>query len=366
MAKKQQESAQYEAALVAKAEIFLNHKNDPEEYIRCHQNLMGDNETPKAHLTLGDAYMKVNCPGKAIDAYKSALKLDPKNGALALKIGDTLKFSHEYKKAVGHYLKFLQVSPDCQIVRFELAHLYMNIARYDEALRLFDSLLPDLDETLKDPKLDRALILLNVSKVYRCKNDYEKAIDSLNHAKLLKLEKLTEKRKLGSVAIYEDEKILATLLFDLSVCYEKQKKLDSAIDAARESIQLITTEKKTHMHFVSLLYRAKQFDLCREHCESVLRKYPGDEDALILLCNSYLKQSKFEEALSHYADFCTKKLNSYKSMIQYILLLYRMGKVNEFNCICEQLEETQLHNMRNKGFSVCQVSFTVSNFTVSN
>jgi tetratricopeptide repeat protein 21B len=156
---------QYDAAQAAKADIYLNHLHNQKGYIKCHLNLLRTNKTPSAYLRLGDAYMKINSPVDAIESFSHALKLEPQNETLAIRIGDTLICSHEYKQAVSHYQEFLQTSPDSCRVQQNLTSLKQSLSgnqslsmQMDKADEQID-LLVLCDVYLQQSKVDEALTL---------------------------------------------------------------------------------------------------------------------------------------------------------------------------------------------------------------
>lgn len=62
------------------AHIYLHHRKDKKAYANCYQELLGQNPSGHTHLLLGDAYMTIQEPAKAIKTYESALKSNPRDG----------------------------------------------------------------------------------------------------------------------------------------------------------------------------------------------------------------------------------------------------------------------------------------------
>lgn len=60
---------------------------------------------PQSFLLLGDAYMNIQEPERAIDVYEQALKKNPRDSVLAKKIGQALVKTHNYGK-VRHFFHF--------------------------------------------------------------------------------------------------------------------------------------------------------------------------------------------------------------------------------------------------------------------
>ena len=51
-------------------------------------------------LLLGDAYISIQEPDKAIEVYETALKKNPREATLASKIGQALVRTHHYNKVI--------------------------------------------------------------------------------------------------------------------------------------------------------------------------------------------------------------------------------------------------------------------------
>ena len=59
--------------------------------------------SPHISILLGDAYLGIQEPEKAIEVYEIALKKNPHDPVLANKIGSALVKTHQYKKAINYY-----------------------------------------------------------------------------------------------------------------------------------------------------------------------------------------------------------------------------------------------------------------------
>jgi tetratricopeptide repeat protein 21B len=54
------------------AELYLTHRNDERMYATCHEELVRANPTTHSFVMLGEAYMKISEPEKAIQAFEQA------------------------------------------------------------------------------------------------------------------------------------------------------------------------------------------------------------------------------------------------------------------------------------------------------
>lgn len=71
------------------------------------RELVEKRPSPETSLLLGDAYMNIQEPEKAIEIYESALKKNPRDSALASKIGSALIKTHQYSKVSWNHVKVL-------------------------------------------------------------------------------------------------------------------------------------------------------------------------------------------------------------------------------------------------------------------
>lgn len=65
------------------------------------RDILERSPTPQAYEMLGDAYMSIQEPTKAIEAYEAAMRRSPKDFLLAEKIGKAYVSCHLYNK-VNH------------------------------------------------------------------------------------------------------------------------------------------------------------------------------------------------------------------------------------------------------------------------
>ena len=78
------------------ANIYLVHKKDRKMYAQCYCEIVERQKSVSSCLALGDAYMNIQEPEKAIEVYESALDTFPGNSSLACKIGKALVKTHDY------------------------------------------------------------------------------------------------------------------------------------------------------------------------------------------------------------------------------------------------------------------------------
>ena len=67
-------------------------------YRIIYRELASQQPSTQSALLLGDAYISILEPEKAIEVYETALKKNPRDATLASKIGQALVRTHHYNK----------------------------------------------------------------------------------------------------------------------------------------------------------------------------------------------------------------------------------------------------------------------------
>lgn len=67
-------------------------------YLTAFSDILERDPTPKTYELMGDAYMSIQEPDKAIEAYETAMRRAPKDFLLAEKIGNAYVKCHLYNK----------------------------------------------------------------------------------------------------------------------------------------------------------------------------------------------------------------------------------------------------------------------------
>jgi tetratricopeptide repeat protein 21B len=209
------ESPQHMKAQILKADIYLKHRRDERGYANCFQELVQHSPTSQSYMHLGEAYMRIQNPDKAIEAFEEALKLNPRNVGLASKIGKALRSTHDYKKAINYYQEALRSNENGPIqLRLDLASLHLSLKSYDRAADVLNEYLSNDGDTNDDDDDDgggdesrhnrakpgRDLVeltnqvkcLLLLCKVYDTQDDQENVLTVLTKARSKQKEILSE------------------------------------------------------------------------------------------------------------------------------------------------------------------------------
>lgn len=88
---------------------------------------------PKTYSMLGDAYISIQEPERAVEAYEQALKQNPRNKIdIASKLGKALVKTHQYTKAINYYRDVMK-QENFKSLKLDLAKLFIKMKQYDKA-----------------------------------------------------------------------------------------------------------------------------------------------------------------------------------------------------------------------------------------
>lgn len=114
------------------ANIFMKYKKDRLSFAQCFRELVDNTPGPESHIMLGDAYMSIQEPDRALDAYKQALKISPRDPLIAKQLGRAYVKTHQYNKAISYY-KDATRSPEHVGLKLDLAELYLKLKQFTNA-----------------------------------------------------------------------------------------------------------------------------------------------------------------------------------------------------------------------------------------
>jgi tetratricopeptide repeat protein 21B len=190
----------YVQAQEAMASIYLNSRKDKRLYAQCYKHLADTMPSVHTQMLLGDAYMNVQEPEKAIAVYQNASKQDPRNGALASKIGAALVKTHDYTKAVNYYEAAVKAG-EVASLRKELAALYLKLRQPDKAERVLEAALNHEDTG------DLAAMMQDVSYLQMQAQVYHETNRPLQVAEALTRARELQRRVLSQVTIQQPESV---------------------------------------------------------------------------------------------------------------------------------------------------------------
>ncbi|XP_051479134.1 tetratricopeptide repeat protein 21B isoform X2 [Apus apus] len=272
------------------ADIYLQYRKDKKLYAGCYRDLV--EKMPSAHtfLLLGDAYMNIQEPDEAIEVYEQAMKKNPKDPALARKIGKALIKTHNYSKAISYYEAALR-SGQQNFLCYDLAELLMKLKQYEKA-----------------------------------KNVLQQALD---HEPVNELSSLMEDGRYQVL---------------LAKIYSKMEKINEAIGSLQQAM----------LELARLYLAQDDTDACQHQCSLLLKSDQDNEAATMMMADLMFRKQDYEQAVFHYQQLLERKPDNYATLSRLIDLLRRAGKLEEVPRFLLMAEKHSSRTKLEPGFHYCK------------
>jgi len=166
-------------ALVNGIDLYMkrNYEAAIKEFKRALGLAPASQNSVKVSDYMAQAYLQLNETEKAIDTYKTSIRMNPTRDDIHIKLGNLYFANKRYQEAEGEYKAAVRIYPDA-INRYYLGQVYLNTGRYTEAELQFAGV-----KRLSPKKPDGSYGLgLTYGKMGR----YEEAISKLKEAVMLK------------------------------------------------------------------------------------------------------------------------------------------------------------------------------------
>eukprot|EP00906_Rhabdomonas_costata_P037365 RCo052578 len=313
------------------ANLYLHQKNNKRAFAKCYEELVEAYPSVSSYVFLGEAYMSIQEPEKAIAAFEKASALDSNDAELAAKIGKALVTTHDYNKAITYYRNVISGDPTKIYLRHDLATLQWRLGAYDKAETVLKEALQSKKAQAEDvPTLTyRIKTLLLLAKVHKSSNDFKAAIDDLIQAKVFQITVLNKSRGEQPDVIVQQRSMAANICYELGELYSDQRLLDKATSAYGEALKHDETHDKSMLALAKLYLRKGELDGCELQCNALLRVDPSNEEATMMLADLMFRKNKFEDAIYHFQQLLEKKPNNYEALVQFVQLLRRAGRLYE-------------------------------------
>uniref|UniRef100_A0A671SJH7 Tetratricopeptide repeat protein 21B-like n=1 Tax=Sinocyclocheilus anshuiensis TaxID=1608454 RepID=A0A671SJH7_9TELE len=328
------------------ADIYLNHRKEKRLYVSCYRDLVDKLQSPHTFLLLGDAYMTIQEPELAIEVYEQALKKNPKDGAVASKIGKALVKTHNYVKAINYYEAALK-SGQQNFLRYDLADLLMKLRQYERFEKVLQEALTH-DPVNELPLLTedcRYLVLL--AKVQSKVNKNDEALMSLQ--RVLKRVQLEQP---DSVSV--QKQLTAEICSEIAKHCSSQRGYERAVKFYKEALVYCESDSKVMLELAQLYLTLDDVEACQQQCSAILKNDPVNESATLMMADLMFRKQDYEQAVFHFQQLLERKPDNYPTLSRLIDLLRRAGKLEE---VPRFLEMAEKHSSRAKfepGYNYCK------------
>lgn len=334
------------------ADIYLRVRMDKKLYIACYREL--SEHLPGAHtsLLLGDAYINIQEPEKALEVYDQAQRKKPNDAVLVKRVGLCLVKTHQYKKAINYYEVALKMSPE-DFLYSDLAELFIKLKNYGKAESLLQHALDhgpvsDLPSLVNDVKF-----LMLLGRTYK-NSKKELLVETLSkaldvQARILKRVPL-EQPDMNT----RQQQVASKICEQLADYYLEEKDYPNALKYYKQAISSSDAENKVLLKLTHLFLVMDDLDSCEEQCKDLLRDQRYKDEATMVMADIMFQKQEYEKAIKYFLQVLEKTPDNFIVLSKLIDLLRRSGKLSEaqrfFDMALEQSSRTTLE----PGYNFCK------------
>uniref|UniRef100_A0A8C8JG91 Tetratricopeptide repeat domain 21B n=1 Tax=Oncorhynchus tshawytscha TaxID=74940 RepID=A0A8C8JG91_ONCTS len=325
------------------ADIYLTHRKEKRLYASCYRELVEKLPSPHTYLLLGDAYVNIQEPEKAIEIYEQALKKNPKDGALASKIGKALVKTHNYVKAINYYEAALKTEQQ-NFLRYDLAELLMKMRQYERCEKVLQEALAH-DPVNELPLLtDDCRYLVLLAKIQGKVDKNEDALLSLQRARDVQAKVLKRVQLEQPDAVSMQKQLAAEICGEIAKHYTSLRGYERAVKFYKEALVYCESDGKVMLELARLYLTLDDVDGCQQQCSVLLKSDQVNEDAT-LVSSIYMPFLSSPKGKSYY---------NYPTLSRLIDLLRRAGKLEEVPRFLEMAEKHSSRAKFDPGFNYCK------------
>lgn len=159
--------------------------------------------------------MSITEPERALEIYEQALKRNPRDTALAAKMGKALQKTHQYGKAINYYKEAVK-NEDNNNLRYDMAELQMKLKTYDKAEKTVAQALEIEKDSQNDLNglMSQAKFLSLLAKIQSRSGSIDSSIKTLSSVKDLR------SRILKRVQVEQPDAVLDQRHLAAKICHQ--------------------------------------------------------------------------------------------------------------------------------------------------
>ncbi|XP_043250172.1 tetratricopeptide repeat protein 21B-like [Colletes gigas] len=309
------------------AEINLKHKKDRHAFAMCFRELVEHCPDSKTYSMLGDAYMSIQEPERAIEAYEEALKRNPTDKFhIASKLGKALVKTHQYTNAINYYWEAMK-QDNFKGLKLDLAKLFMTMKQYDKAEA---TLVQELQDGRRDTDIQslevRGKLLLLLAKTRERADNIKGALSALKEAKENQHRYI---QRLGGSNSDEEKQTLANICLTMADYSTSLRDYDQAIMYYKEALNHNPANVQALLSLAKLYMQTNNLDRCAQSCTALLNADPNNEAASIMMADLAFRKVDFDTAAFHFRQLLMKQPTYWTALARLIEVSRRTGDMDD-------------------------------------
>ncbi|KAF4150574.1 Tetratricopeptide repeat [Phytophthora infestans] len=331
-------SPAFTKAQMVKADIYLQYRKDKHLYARCYQELVAINPCHATHVSLAEAYLRIQMLDEAVQSFERAKALSPGDPTIAGRIGRVLISKHDYLKAVDYYETALKMAPGNLVLRKDLAELYAKLRHFDQALRVVQQAPPNDSEALSH-LLQVVELQLVLPSIHRGLGSDEMAVQALLKAYAIQKVILDRQKDEQPDVLNKQRAVIASTCFQIANIYASASGTNERENVVKYCTLALRSDET---HESSLLYLARAYqqigdlDQCQVRCSTLLRLNPAHEEAALMLADLLLQKEDNDSAIYHFQQLLDSRPDNFAALSRFLVMLRRAGKLHTSSTDKEQ------------------------------
>ncbi|XP_036189106.1 tetratricopeptide repeat protein 21A [Myotis myotis] len=341
----------YTEAKEKMASIYLHIRKDVRLYIGCYRELCEHLPGPDTSLLLGDAFMNILEPEKALEAYDEAYRKNPHDASLVSRIGRAYVKAHEYTKAINFYEAAQKISGQ-DFLCCDLAELLLKLKKFNKAEKVLKQALEHDAATDIPSMMNDVKCFLLLAKVYKS-HKKEDVLETLNKAldlqsRILKRVPLEQPEMIPS-----QKELAASICFHFGEHYVVEKEYAKAVRSYKDALSYSPTDNKVVLELARVSLLQGHLDLCQQYCAVLLETEKYHETACVMMADLMFRKQEYEAAINLYHQVLEKAPDHFSVLNKLIDLLRRSGKLEDAPVFFELAKKMSSRVLLEPGFNYC-------------
>ncbi|XP_075147410.1 tetratricopeptide repeat protein 21B-like [Haematobia irritans] len=334
------------------ANIFLHNQKDRVAFAVCFKQLVETCPEPENYVLLGEAYMSIQEPDLAIEAYEKAYKINSKDSSLANKLGRAFIKTHQYGKAIVFYKN---ASKEHSGLNLNLAELYLKLRQYDDAEAILEeqSETPNMELWDIDGLQLKTKTLLLLARVHEKAGNNDRALVTLTKAK--ENQYIIHRRSTIHQAskVKESVKMLSKICLLVAQHCTKMRNTEQALIHFKECLKYDPSDIDVLISLSRIYMQMNSMDLCRDVCTQILQIDSNNEAASIMMADLSFRKMDFENAAYHFSQLLLTQPSYWTALARLIEVMRRSGTLSDVYLFLQRAEQTISNPDLSPGLNYC-------------
>uniref|UniRef100_A0A0N5A168 TPR_REGION domain-containing protein n=1 Tax=Parastrongyloides trichosuri TaxID=131310 RepID=A0A0N5A168_PARTI len=343
----------YQVAQIKLAEVYLQEKKDPIKFAKCYKNILASNPSIQSYIMLGDAYMSIQEPIKAIEVYETAMKKNSRDYNLAEKIGSAYVKCFMYHKAITFYESALKNSRQSRM-RLCFAEQLLKMGNYEKCEKILMDGFEGNYEPSDVPTLkEHVSYYMMLSTLHLEINKYSEAINDLGQAKIIQT-KILSKAASEGYNIQEEVTKSADICSKIAELYLNKREYSKAADMYKEAVATNEQDIKSMIALARIYMSTTKFQQCHSQCQAILARDRYNDEATLMMADLLYQSNKSSEALLHYTQLLDRNPSQYHALARCIELCRRAGDVDQADKYLKSVVDVNPRATMDPGYNFCK------------